>query len=75
MVEDAHELAEIDIRDASITPDDQHVFVVIALRCAAEVSRPGDYGRIFTQGIDEHELVMNVEILVQSCEFLLKKIR
>jgi hypothetical protein len=49
MIEDAHEFAEIDVRNALVAAHHQHVLVVAGLRWTAEVRRAGDDAGIIAQ--------------------------
>ena len=68
MVENAHELAKIDVRDSGVPADHEHVLVVLVLRRAAEVRRPGHNDWIIPQGIDQHELVVDVVVPIETRE-------
>ena len=75
MVENPHELAEVNVGNARVAADHEHVFVVGPLRRMAEVGRPRNGERIIRKRIDQHELVVDVVVRIQRIAALLQKIR
>ena len=73
MIEDAHELAEVNVADARVSPDHQHILVVICLGRAAEIGRSGYDRRVNTEGIHKDELVVDVSVAIESRQDLAKK--
>src|SRR5262245_50633858 len=73
MVEYPHELAEINVRDSLVTANHQHVFIISALRRAAEIRRAGNHDGLLTQWIHDDKFVMDIEIVVEAGETLAQK--
>ncbi len=67
-----HVLAEVDVRDASVVLNDQHVFIVRFGAGVAKVGGPHDHDWFGRQGIDQHEFEMhplNMDIARELVEF------
>src|SRR5438874_690064 len=64
-----HEFAKINIGDARVAPNDQHVLVIICSRRFTKVCRTGNHQRVGPQRIHQHVFRMQVsDVNVQSRE-------
>src|SRR5215813_4433947 len=71
VVEEAHELCKINVRDSFVTSDHQHVFIVLACRCVAEICGASDQQGVLSQWINDHVFRMNIfDVGVQPAEVL-----
>src|SRR2546423_7597683 len=57
---ETHELPKINVGDARVTSDDQHVLVIICSRSLTKVCRAGNYQWVGTQRIDQHVFGMQI---------------
>ncbi len=63
--EQPHELAEVDVRDARVTADHEHVLVVRGRRRLGEVGRARDHDGVVAERVDQHDL--RVDVLHVAC--------
>src|SRR5215472_2514867 len=72
VIEEAHELRQIKIRDSLVAPDHQHVFIVFTCRCVTEICGTGDQQWVLSQRINDHVFCMNIfDVGVQPAEVFL----
>ena len=72
VIEKAHELRQIKIRDSLVAPDHQHVFIVFTCRCVTEICGTGDQQGVLSQRINDHVFCMNIfDVGVQPAEVFL----
>ena len=74
MIEGAHEFAEVNVAHARVSPDHEHILVVIRLGRAAEIGRSGHDRRVNAERIHEDELVVNVLVAIEPRQDLAEKV-
>src|SRR5215469_15875747 len=69
VIEEAHELRQIKIRDSLVAPNNQHVIIILACRCVAEICRTSDQQGVLSERVNDHVFCMNIfDVGVQSAE-------
>ena len=66
-----HEFAKVNIGNARVTPDDDHVLIIVRSGSFTKVRRTGNNQRIWPQRIDEHVFRVQISnVNVQTRELL-----
>src|SRR6266511_1795102 len=74
LVENAHELPEVDVCHAQVAANYHHVLVVVALRWSTEIRRAGYNNGVVAQRIDQHKLIVDVLVFVEAGQFFADEI-
>ena len=73
MIQQAHELGQIDIRNTFVTTDQQHVLVIAGQGPGREIGRIGENLGIIGQRVDQHILGVHEEYVPDGPEMVLAR--
>src|SRR5262249_1986581 len=74
MIKNAHEFSEVNICYASISSYYEDIFIIRALRRSTEICCACNDDRIISERVNQHKLVVDIPVLIKTCQIFSKKI-